>query len=521
MTSQPPPPGPSGEPPYGPPSGPPSGPLAGPPSGGGAAGPPSVPPPPSGPSGPGGPSEPGGSGGAGGSGRGARTPWWRSGKGLALAAGTVAVAVVATVLIVNNQGGHNAAVPTANEVALQAPADPGPDPFTPSVETQGVSAPAPAVGTTPTAHQPGVTSPGSSSPAALHSVEGSSAGLYAGMMGKPSCDTERLIGMVSTGDTGRAWASAAGIAQADIPGYLRSLTSAYLRVDTRVTNHNYKSGAVVEYQSALQAGTAVLVDAQGVPRVRCSCGNPLKPPTLVNNAKYTGKAWAGFQPTTLIVVVPAPQPVTEIIVVNIETGGWFSRQTGRSGTADRHAEPPKGPLVPGIPAPGPWKPTTPSATSSTSLGTTSPGTATSSGPTSSGATTSGATSSGAGSSGPTSSGATTSGATSSGATSSGATSSGATSSTGSGQPSGSTATTGTSSASTGASTGTSTPPPSSTGSGTTSAGTTTTAATTTAGTATGSATGTTAAPNTATATCATTAPSTLPPCPTTGAATQS
>ncbi|MFJ2863461.1 DUF6777 domain-containing protein [Kitasatospora sp. NPDC087314] len=383
--------------------------------------------------------------------------------------------MVATVLIVNNQGGHNEAIPAANEVALQTPADPGPAPFTPSVETQGVSAPAP-----PQAPQPGQGGGSTAtSPGVIHSVQGSSAGLYGGTMSKPSCDTERLITMVSTGDSGRAWASAAGIEQSAIPSYLRSLTSAYLRVDTRVTNHNYKSGAVAEYQSVLQAGTAVLVDSQGVPRVRCSCGNPLKAPVLVSDAKYTGKAWSGFQPTTLVVVVPTPQPVTEIVLVNIETGGWFSRLTGRIDVVDRHVDPPKGPLAPGVPPPGKMTPTTPGATASmsasssgatsgsgsaTTSGATSSG-ATSSGATSSGATSSGATSSGAKSSGATSSGATSSGATSSGATSSGAKSSGAstgtgsasaTSSTSSGTPGGTTKTAGPSSASTGSPAGPST-----------------------------------------------------------------
>ncbi|MFJ7913088.1 DUF6777 domain-containing protein [Kitasatospora sp. NPDC096204] len=383
----------------------------------------------------------------------------------------VAVAAVAAVLIAGNQGGHHSTVPTANEVALQAPADPGPDPFTPSVETQAVNAPAPA---TPTAQHPGGTSPGSGSTAAIHSVEGSSAGLYAGTMSKPSCDTERLIGMVSTGDAGRAWASAAGIAQAEIPGYLRSLTSAYLRVDTRVTNHSYRSGAVVEYQSVLQAGTAVLVDARGVPRVRCSCGNPLKPPTLVNDARYTGKAWAGFQPTALIVVVPAPQPVTEIILVNVQTGEWFSRLTGRAEVVDRTVGPPTGPLAPGIPPPAPWQPSTPTATSSTAPGTTSPGTATSPGTTSPGATPPGT-------------------------TSSGATTSTATPSTGSGQPPGTTTTTGTPSAPTATSTPTSTvttATPTHPATGTTTAGpATTTAVTTATGTGTGSATTSAAKPS--------------------------
>ncbi|MFJ9696012.1 DUF6777 domain-containing protein [Kitasatospora sp. NPDC101183] len=417
-----------------------------------------------------------------------------------MAAGTVAAAVVATVLIVNNQnGGHHDTVPTANEVALQAPQDSGPDPFTPSVESQPVTAPAPP---RPTAQG------GATSSAVLHSVQGGSAGLYAGTMARPSCDTERLIAMVSAGDAGRAWASAAGIAQADIPGYLRSLTSAYLRVDTRVTNHNYKSGAVVEYQSVLQAGTAVLVDAQGVPRVRCACGNPLKQPVLVSDARYTGRAWAGFQPTTLIVVVPAPQPVTEIILVNVETGGWFSRLTGRTEIVDRHVDAPRGPLTPGVPPPAPWKPGTPTAS-----GPTSASGGTSSGSTTSGATSSGATSSGATTSGSTTSGATTSGSTSSGATSSGATTSGATSS--SGGPSSTTASPTTRSATPAETTAASATASTSSATVTTRAATT---GTTTSQGGTTTAAGTTTA-HTPAATCATTAPSSLPPCVSASAAT--
>ncbi|MFJ9843116.1 DUF6777 domain-containing protein [Kitasatospora sp. NPDC101155] len=400
-----------------------------------------------------------------------------------MAATTVAAAVVATVLIVNNQGGggKTETLPAANEVALQAPADPGPDPFTPSVETNPVTPPAPAPATSQ-AEQPGH----STSPAALHSVQGASNGLYAGTMSKPSCDTERLIGMVSTGDTGRAWASAAGIDQSAIPSYLRSLTSAYLRVDTRVTNHNYKSGAVTEYQSALQAGTAVLVDAQGVPRVRCSCGNPLKPPVLVSDAKYIGHPWQGFRPTNLVIVVPAPQPVTEIVLVNVETGGWFTRLTGRIEVVDKHVEAPKGPLAPGVPPPGTMKPGTPTATSSTSGATSRSGSATTSkgspsGPTSSGATSSGTTSSGATPSGPTSSGASTGTGSASASTSSA-------------KPSETTATTNTSAPSTAATTAPSalTQSPQSpsnrtttTGSGTTSAGTSTSSGTTSTATTTG------------------------------------
>ncbi|WP_328953175.1 DUF6777 domain-containing protein [Kitasatospora purpeofusca] len=419
-------------------------------------------------------------------------------------AGSAALAVVAAVLIVNNTGGGSSndnTVPTANEVALQGPQDPGPAPFTPSVQTEAVQAPAPAPSTATATRTAGATATASTG---LHNVEGTSAGVYGGTMNKPSCDVERLISITSTGDTGRAWASAQGIEQSAVPGYLRSLTSAYLRVDTRVTNHSYQGGAAVAYQSVLQAGTAVLVDAQGVPRVRCGCGNPLKAPTLVSDAKYVGKPWTGFQPSTLVIVVAAPRPVTEIVLVDIVTGGWFARVTGQIKVVDKEVREPRGPLAPGVPPATSWPSASPNpsnsgsssaSTSSSTSGSPSGSTSGSTGPSSSSATasTSGATSSGATSSGATSSGATSSGATSSGATSSGATSSGATSSS---------ASTGTS---TSASTESATSKPTVTN---TPAATTTTAKT---------AASTTSAqqPATATATCATAAPSTLPPCPTT------
>ncbi|MCX4689848.1 hypothetical protein OG401_37115 [Kitasatospora purpeofusca] len=420
-------------------------------------------------------------------------------------AGTAALAVVAAVLIINNNSGggssNDTTVPTANEVALQGPQDPGPAPFTPSVQTEAVQAPAAAPATVTATRTAGATATASTG---LHNVEGTSAGVYGGTMNKPSCDVERLISITSTGDTGRAWASAQGIEQSAVPGYLRSLTSAYLRVDTRVTNHSYQGGAAVAYQSVLQAGTAVLVDAQGVPRVRCGCGNPLKAPTLVSDAKYVGKPWTGFQPSTLVIVVAAPRPVTEIVLVDIVTGGWFARLTGQIKVVDKEVREPRGPLAPGVPPATSWpsassSPSKSGSTSASTSGSPSGSTSGSTGPSSSSATasTSGATSSGATSSGATSSGATSSGATSSGATSSGATSSGATSS----------------SASAGTSTSASTESASSKPT------VTTTPAATTTTTKTAASTTTAQQPATATATCATAAPSTLPPCPTTTEAT--
>ncbi|MFD7413946.1 DUF6777 domain-containing protein [Kitasatospora purpeofusca] len=414
-------------------------------------------------------------------------------------AGTAALAVVAAVLIINNNSGgggsNDTTVPTANEVALQGPQDPGPAPFTPSVQTEAVQAPAAAPATVTATRTAGATATASTG---LHNVEGTSAGVYGGTMNKPSCDVERLISITSTGDTGRAWASAQGIEQSAIPGYLRSLTSAYLRVDTRVTNHSYQGGAAVAYQSVLQAGTAVLVDAQGVPRVRCSCGNPLKAPTLVSDAKYVGKPWTGFQPSTLVIVVAAPRPVTEIVLVDIVTGGWFARLTGQIKVVDKEVREPRGPLAPGVPPATSWPSasSSPSNSGSTSASTSSSTSGSPSGSTS-GSTGPSSSSASASTSGATSSGATSSGATSSGATSSGATSSGATSS----------------SASAGTSTSASTESASSKPT------VTSTPAATTTTTKTAASTTTAQQPATATATCATAAPSTLPPCPTVTATT--
>ncbi|MFF1872665.1 DUF6777 domain-containing protein [Kitasatospora herbaricolor] len=270
--------------------------------------------------------------------------------------GTAVLALVAGLLIVTHQSGGSSS-PALKEVALQTPADAGEAPFTESVATETGPAESAA------ASAAGQVSP--SGTTAIRSVQGSATGLYGGEMKKPACDVEKLITQTASGDKGKAWAAAEGIEQSAIPGYLRSLTSVVLRADTRVTNHNYQNGSANGYQAVLQAGTAVLVDSQGVPRVRCACGNPLTPPVLASGGvTYTGKAWSSFQPSSLIVVTPAPAPVTQIVLVNVSTGTWFARETGHPTTADKPVPAPKEPLAPGVPGTSPTAST--SASSSTS-----------------------------------------------------------------------------------------------------------------------------------------------------------
>ncbi|CAM5265343.1 hypothetical protein SGRIM128S_01471 [Streptomyces griseomycini] len=121
---------------------------------------------------------------------------------------------------------------------------------------------------------------------------------------------ERQIDYLSeVPDKNGAFASVAGVKSSEVPSYLRSLTPLQLRVDTRVTNHGYRDGAATEYQAVLQAGTAVLVDDLGMPRVRCACGNPLTKPVEQSESRYTGKPWPGFSPSSTVVIQPAPRPV--------------------------------------------------------------------------------------------------------------------------------------------------------------------------------------------------------------------
>ncbi|MEV5878949.1 DUF6777 domain-containing protein [Streptomyces sp. NPDC052101] len=161
-------------------------------------------------------------------------------------------------------------------------------------------------------------------------LSGATPGLYSGTARVAGCDVERQIGRL-TADRGRAaaFARAAGVPGSGLPGYLHGLTPVALRADTRVTGHGYRGGEAVGYQAVLQAGTAVLVDNRGVPRVRCACGNPLASPEPTSGGfGARGSAWSGYRPGQVIAVTPAPRAVTSITIVNVETRTWIERRIG-------------------------------------------------------------------------------------------------------------------------------------------------------------------------------------------------
>ncbi|MFE6856940.1 DUF6777 domain-containing protein, partial [Streptomyces sp. NPDC057674] len=343
-------------------AGPPSGPLSGPGARPGSAG---HPPPPPGPprsgagggsggggssgggsggsgGGSGGSGGPGGPGGAGGSGDGTpgtpgtppnggrgKGPWWRSvPKVASVTAVVVAAAALAVVLTNSPDDKSDTGGSGGGEVFLQNAAASGPDPFTKSTAR-----------TQPASASPASLPPRTSS--ATPEVSGSTPGLYGGTQSVASCDVEQQVRYLSSEPAkNAAFASTLGIQAGQVPGYLRSLTPLQLRADTRVTNHGFKNGAATAYQSVLQAGTAVLVDDRGVPRVRCACGNPLTLPVAQKSPKTTGTPWPGYNSSQVVVVAPSVTVVNIFVVYDPEDDSWFARQHGDTGTKDKPTPPP-------------------------------------------------------------------------------------------------------------------------------------------------------------------------------------
>ncbi|MET9802512.1 DUF6777 domain-containing protein [Streptomyces sp. NPDC006368] len=219
----------------------------------------------------------------------------------------------------------HAAKGDAREVLLQSAAAQGPDPFTPSTVKPSPDAPGPsssaAPGTTPVT---GV-------------VSGAAPGLYAGTRSVASCDVERQVRLL-TGDGRKAaaFALAAGVSQTRLAPWLRGLTPVVLRSDTRVTGHGYRDDSAAEFQAVLQAGTAVLVDEYGAPRVRCASGSPLRSPLTVEEAVvHKGHPWPGFDPGRVVTVNATQHTLESLLVVSVVSNTLIERRTGTDGEADR------------------------------------------------------------------------------------------------------------------------------------------------------------------------------------------
>jgi hypothetical protein len=183
---------------------------------------------------------------------------------------------------------------------------------------------------------------GSAGKTLSHSIPaftGDTPGLYGGTRQLAVCDGASMTRyLLANPDKLAAWARVEGIATSAVPSYIGGLTGVILRADTRLTNHGFVNGAATTIPEILQAGTGVLVDAFGVPRARCFCGNPLTPAVALPNVQYTGPSWPGFS-AAKEAVVQAAQAVTKLVLVDVQTGVPFVRPVGTDGTSDTNAPP--------------------------------------------------------------------------------------------------------------------------------------------------------------------------------------
>lgn len=186
--------------------------------------------------------------------------------------------------------------------------DPGPNPFMESAVNKDVAA--------ESIHSNLV------SASAQGAVAGDDPNIYGGSGELSVCDADALVAnLAANADLNAAFAEGIGINAHDVERYVHSLTPVILRQDTWVTNHGYDNGRATPYQSVLQRGTAVMVDAYGVPRVRCSCGNPLAEAWNGYTAPEVDKAnWDGYKPRDVVTIYETDVTIGTINVIDIDDG---------------------------------------------------------------------------------------------------------------------------------------------------------------------------------------------------------
>ena len=259
---------------------------------------------------------------------------------LALVAATVGILLVRS----DDSGTTESA---GGEIFLEPADEVGPDPFGEDLVGTALSA---ELASTPvsTAGTSSSTSADPTAPVATQSISGGERGLYGGSLNVAVCDPDQqalwleqhpdvaaAFVQALNGDPTLRWSGGSQVQVSEIRAFLEELTPVTLTGDTRVTNHGYANGAPTARQAILQAGTAVMVDAYGVPRVKCNCGNPLTAPTPVQVAPvYTGPQWPTFSPTTVVVVTEVTVLIDVFVLSDLDGGGWIERPAGTAGDED-------------------------------------------------------------------------------------------------------------------------------------------------------------------------------------------
>lgn len=107
-------------------------------------------------------------------------------------------------------------------------------------------------------------------------AEFSGVGTYGGTLAD-TCDVGVLKAhLLADDDTlSQSWATAAGISANGVGDFLDGLSASVLTTPRTLSLHGLDDGQRISFTTLIEAGTAVLVDADGVPRVRCLDGSPV------------------------------------------------------------------------------------------------------------------------------------------------------------------------------------------------------------------------------------------------------
>lgn len=245
---------------------------------------------------------------------------WSRMQWIAVAAAVALVVSIGSAVGVKLFGGND-----GSDAVVLMPADQtSPDGFTTSVASGNPSE---------TLKQPHVRRKGSSSgtdgatptaPVSLSDTT-SEVGDASGMYGSPGgegavCDTASLVSMITRDKTrARVWSGLLGTTPDKIRPTIAAMTSLILRSDTLVMNSDYKNGKAIQYPAVLQAGTAVLVDRYGVPKVKCNCGNPLAQAPTERPSKISGKSWREWNGSATE-VTKAKSKITSFSTTDVSTG---------------------------------------------------------------------------------------------------------------------------------------------------------------------------------------------------------
>ncbi|CAM3876999.1 serine/threonine-protein kinase [Smaragdicoccus niigatensis] len=226
---------------------------------------------------------------------------------------------------------------TAPQLVLLGVADGGANPFMPMTapDAQPTSLPA-------------LPDKGSGENIVARPILGDSPGLFAGQPQVADCDRSIINGLFSpNSDRSRAliaalnddptlyWSGGRPLTSADVATYLDELTPVRLRFDTRVTHYSLDGDKSVAVQAVFESGTAVLIDAAGMPRVRCISGSPITAPVaLKQKPNVTGNAWPGYRPGALAIVQQSKVIMTNVVLADLSNGTAFQRPIGTDGARD-------------------------------------------------------------------------------------------------------------------------------------------------------------------------------------------